>query len=81
VACPVCDDVGCIECDKRGRFEITECYQRYCQGIADAIRLADLFKKGLAPIAGGVLDQAAWFVDFAEQQMIEDSKALSESMK
>ena len=29
------------------------------------MQYADLYEKGLPPIAGGVLDQAAWFIDAA----------------
>jgi len=28
-----------------------------------AVNLADLFDKGLPPVAGGALDQAAWFIN------------------
>lgn len=31
------------------------------------IGLAELYEKGLAPVAGGVLDQAAFFVHFAQR--------------
>jgi hypothetical protein len=34
-----------------------------CGDIAYVARLADLFEKGMPPIAGGALDQSAWFLD------------------
>jgi hypothetical protein len=40
-----------------------------------------MFGKGLPPIAGGVLDQSAWFVDFHRSQHVEDEKAKAEAMK
>jgi hypothetical protein len=34
--------------------------------MAPLITLADLFAKGLPPVGGGVLDQAAWFLHAAQ---------------
>ena len=31
--------------------------------MAYTVRLADLFDKGMPPVAGGALDQSAWFLD------------------
>jgi hypothetical protein len=81
LACPHCDDRGCKHCDDRGTFEIKECPNRYCGDIVEAIGLSEMFGKGLPPIAGGVLDQSAWFVDFHRSQHVEDEKAKAEAMK
>jgi hypothetical protein len=34
--------------------------------MAPLITLAELFAKGLPPVAGGVLDQSAWFLQAAQ---------------
>lgn len=33
--------------------------------MAATVNLADLYSKGLMPVAGGVLDQSAWFLEAA----------------
>jgi len=37
--------------------------------------LIELFKKGLPPVAGGSLDQAAWFIEAAATLEREDNLA------
>lgn len=46
-------------------MSITTCPNKYCRDVAPLIPLADLFAKGLPPVAGGVLDQSAWFLQAA----------------
>ncbi len=41
------------------------CPNQYCREVAPLIPLADLFGKGIPPVAGGVLDQSAWFLQAA----------------
>jgi len=62
--CPACDGVGCDQCDE-GSVGVTECPNKYCRDIAPLVPLADMLDKGLLPIAGGLLDQAAWFIQAA----------------
>ena len=49
-------------CD-HGQIKIIGCPQTYCRDIAFAVKLSDMFEKGLPPIAGGALDQSVWFLD------------------
>lgn len=51
------------------------CPQAFVRPILAALRLADLFDKGLPPVTGGVLDQANWFVEFYTALQNEDSRA------
>jgi hypothetical protein len=61
--CPECNGAGCDECGNTGQFTIIGCPNKFCRDVVKVTRLADLFEKGLPPIAGGALDQAAWFLD------------------
>ena len=66
MVCPICNGSGCQECNGQGRFEIPACPLDYVtEDVWDVIRLAELFEKGLPPVAGGVLDQAVVFVEAA----------------
>jgi hypothetical protein len=42
---------------------ILGCPNKYCASVVRLAKLADLFEKGLPPVAGGALDQSAWFID------------------
>lgn len=57
-------------------FDLTECPQKFVEEVVDVIPLADLFHNGLAPMAGGVLDQSAWFIDAARTIKREDRRVL-----
>jgi hypothetical protein len=46
-----------------------------------AIRFAELFGKGLPPIAGGSLDQSAWFISMFSFYEYESSLAEAEQYK
>ena len=62
--CPACGGAGCEHCGPTGRLQITDC--PLCVVPEDAwqlLRLARLYEKGLPPVAGGALDQAAAFVE------------------
>jgi hypothetical protein len=81
LACPHCDDRGCKHCDDKGTFQIKECPNKYCGELIDVFGVSEMFAKGIPPISGGLLDQAAWFIDFHRSQQIEDEKAKAEAMK
>jgi hypothetical protein len=78
--CPTCEGGGCEHCND-GRFEIPGCPNRYIGELVPAINMVDMFYKGLPPVAGGVLDQAAWFVSMAEMLTAEDGKQRAELYK
>lgn len=65
IECPACNGHGCDQCDE-GSVSVTTCPNKYCREMAPLITLADLFAKGLPPVGGGVLDQAAWFLHAAQ---------------
>jgi len=41
---------------------VVGCPNKFCSEVSQVVRLGDLFGKGLPPVAGGVLDQSAWFI-------------------
>ena len=56
------DKDDCPECKGTGIFTVTRCpLDEVTQDVWDALDYADLYEKGLPPIAGGALDQAYAF--------------------
>lgn len=54
---------------------MTRCPYSYIDtDLASAIQLADLFEKGIPPVAGGVLDQAKQFIDFCRQHWADNQR-------
>lgn len=77
IECPVCDGCGCSECTE-GSFELDGCPNAFCSKIITSIDLIDLFEKGLPPVAGGVMDQSASFIQAARFFASEEDKVRSE---
>lgn len=77
IECPVCDGAGCDQCS-HGVFAIDGCPNTFCASMVTPIDLFDMFANGLPPIAGGVLDQAASFVNAARFFECEESKVRNE---
>lgn len=73
--CPACNgrDEHCESCRGWGYTLVTTCPQNLMdRDTVEFIQLAELYEKGLPPVAGGVLDQAAAFVGafaYYQQQM------------
>ena len=65
IECPQCYAQGCDKCED-GYIEIKGCPNAYCSKLVSTIDLIDLFNRGLLPVAGGMLDQAASFVHAAK---------------
>ena len=62
--CPACGGKGCRECGNEGRFALTTCPLEYVDAeIWEMMDYAELYEKGLPPIAGGALDQAKVFIE------------------
>ena len=64
--CPACNGDGCDEC-RHGHIELATCPIAYVtEEVWQVIQIAGFFNnKGLAPVSGGVLDQAQVFLDAA----------------
>ena len=82
IACSSCNEAGCDECGQSGYVELTGCPKEMIdRGLLRAIRMANLMKQGLPPVAGGVLDQSAWFVSFYEVFRSEQNRAEAEAYR
>ena len=58
------DGHQCDACGGRGYVEIQGCPRKSVGWeMTQAINLASYASKGFLPVAGGILDQSAWFVD------------------
>lgn len=61
--CPACEGGGCPVCRGSGWIEVTACPLTVLPPeVWEVLDLAETFRRGLPPVAGGVLDQSAWFV-------------------
>jgi len=73
--CPVCGGRGCGDCKQTGRFEVTACPMLWIEpAIWELIDMAEFWEKGMPPVAGGVMDQTAYFVAFAQRVFAEEKK-------
>lgn len=85
--CPICGGCGlvdaitdergeCGQCNGLGRFELAECPRKFIgQELTECINYASLASKGDWPVAGGILDQSAWFVALV-QRLEADTNAI-----
>ena len=66
MACVVCNGTysnNCSVCGGTGRMAITDCPEKFITpDIWQFIQIADLWEKGIPPIAGGSLEQSQNFV-------------------
>ena len=61
--CPDCNGSGCPICDDIGTLDLIGCPLEIIDpGTWELIDYADLYRKGLPPVAGGALDQTAFFL-------------------
>ena len=66
IKCTECNGDGCSECGGTGTVDITGCPMEFItDDVWEVIRFTEFFEKGLAPVAGGVLDQAYCFTESA----------------
>ena len=78
IQCPVCEGDGCEHCSG-GWFEVTQCPSKYIGAeLIDDIRIVTTSEQHL-PVAGGLLDQSAWWFELrqslqAEERRIQDEK-------
>ncbi len=65
---------GCEKCNG-GVFDVVGCPQDFCRKSVATVEMIDLFQKGLPPIAGGVLEQSASFVNAVKYFTREEQNA------
>jgi hypothetical protein len=81
IRCWACYGSGCGECD-RGRRPIYRCPRASVSRFAvDALRLLALYEQGAFPAAGGLMDQAAAYVEAMQCLTVEVSRARDEESK
>lgn len=81
IACSRCSSRGCPDCGGTGWIVIDSCPQRWIgRDTIELVECMSLFRRGLPPVAGGVLDQTHWFVSAASfyQNEYERERARSD---
>lgn len=66
IECVECDglDEQCPACGGSGSWSLTECPRRFVgNAITETVNLISHAEKGVMPVAGGLLDQSAWFTE------------------
>jgi hypothetical protein len=86
VGCPICEKTGlvngtpCKHCED-GAFKLTECPREFMGSeFTRAVNFACMSGKGDWPVAGGLLDQAAWFIALNQELQNEQNRIDSERM-
>lgn len=82
IECPSCDGDGgeCKECDQ-GYFTITECPAKFIgQELIQDIQIVTASEHHL-PVAGGTLDQSAWWFELKETLRREENRVQDEQSK
>lgn len=82
VECTECGELGCEHCGGTGKVEITQCPRGLVEiEDYDVIEAAELYEKGLPPVAGGSRDQARWFAQAARFVSSEKAMITQQMMK
>lgn len=61
--CPHCHGQGCNDCNDSGTYELPCDPIEFAFDVWPLIRIADVWRKGTPPEAGGMLDQPAGLTD------------------
>ncbi len=65
--CPECMGDGCSRCGKTGHWDLMQCPLTFIDNdVIQAVKMAELYEKGLPPVDGGVMDQAGCFLEMAQ---------------
>lgn len=75
IECPSCDGEGgeCLQCND-GFVDVIGCPNAYCREVSQVATLGDMLGNGLLPVAGGVLDQSAWFIQAVRMLQRDEDK-------
>ena len=80
IECPECGGTGCDECSD-GWFTVTECPTQYIgQELIQDIRIVGS-PDNFLPVAGGLLDQSAWWFELRGQLKLEEHRIVEEQNK
>jgi len=81
--CPACGGGGCDECDE-GRLRLDGCPRRRVTDrdeVWDVIDCSLMLKRGMPPVAGGLLDQARVFAEAARFVLSEYARHEAEEIE
>jgi hypothetical protein len=77
IECPACSGHGCDEC-KNGWFELTQCPSKFIgQELISDIQVVTASEHHL-PVAGGLLDQSAWWFELRQLLKAEENRVQDE---
>jgi len=80
VECPGCNGDGCDECED-GYFTVSECPSKFIgQEMIEDIRVVSSCENHL-PVAGGLLDQSAWWFEMRQLLRSEENLIQGEQSK
>jgi hypothetical protein len=80
IQCPACEGDGCEHCSG-GYFSLTECPSIFIgRDLIDEIRIVTATEQHL-PVAGGLLDQSAWWFELRERLRSEEARIRDEQDK
>ena len=75
VECPICNGAGDCEHCREGFFVVDRCPREYMGGeFIQAVNYASMSGKGDWPVPGGLLDQAAWFLQLKQELESEQNR-------
>ena len=80
IECPVCDGDGCEECVD-GWFTVSECPARFIGSeLIQDIQVISSSEHHL-PVAGGILDQSAWWFELKETLRREERRVQEDQQR
>jgi hypothetical protein len=80
IECPSCGGYGCEEC-KDGYFELTQCPSKFIgQELISDIQIVTASEQHL-PVAGGLLDQSAWWFELRQLLKHEENLITNEQQE
>lgn len=80
IECIECDGTGCEHCNE-GWYEIDQCPSKYIgQELISDIQIVAASDQHL-PVAGGLLDQSAWWFELRQLLRSEEHRITEEQMK
>lgn len=82
IACPVCNEKGCLHCNETGYFFIKECPQALIDSnTKEALKFSEWMEKGFLPVSGGLLDQSASLLEHCKFYHEEQNRIDAERYK
>lgn len=80
IECPMCGGDGCSECED-GQYTVDQCPSRYIGSeLIGDIEIVIASKDHL-PVAGGLLDQSAWWFELRQRLQAEENRIESDRAK